>query len=436
MLLNLLLPAIAVSARVPYAVEPALSHATVVAAVRAGSAAALSSLRPADGGRGLVARCDYHMVRGEWFDYERLWHTAVTVDALVAASELLGNRSDLDAAAAAAGAWWASQAIASPPALRGLVNSTDVLFHGLGCLTDACDGTQDLSDVSDAAYGVFHLCARNATACGAADAAVTSALYQAEHMAVAGEPGMYWSVLNKSSAAPLTTDKRTQIEGSLFLQAAQRTSNEAHKRVLTAAFVAQADATVAYQDEYGLWMMWTPNDNVTGILHPRFNLWYATSLLDAFEATAKNATYLAASLKTALFYATRVQRRDGTVYYDTFVNGSALENDLCGSAVAFLLHLAVRLQPHVDAASRLTLAATARRSASWLLANQYSSAHSDPNLRGAFLELDWRHKDPWYAGPHSRVVIHRDLGTGFALPALSAYARTLKTDEGAPVAPR
>ena len=80
------------------------------------------------------------------------------------------------------------------------------------------------------------------------------------------------------------------------------------------------------------------------------------------------------------------------------------------------------------------------RSVSWLLANQYreshrqqilrtalmslllrtAATHPDPNLRGAFLEIDFRHK-PTYLGPHSKAVIHRDLGTSFALPALAAY---------------
>eukprot|EP01052_Picozoa_sp_SAG31_P020488 SAG31_NODE_1543_length_7944_cov_8.711281_6_plen_130_part_00 len=38
-------------------------------------------------------------------------------------------------------------------------------------------------------------------------------------------------------------------------------------------FMAQADTTVRFQDEHGLWMRWTPNDNSTGYLHPRYNLW-------------------------------------------------------------------------------------------------------------------------------------------------------------------
>ena len=63
---------------------------------------------------------------------------------------------------------------------------------------------------------------------------------------------------------------------------------------------------------------------------------------------------------------------------------------------------------------------TVTRSVSWLLANQYPADHPDKNLAGSFLELDFRHK-AYYLGPHSRAVIHRDLGTSFALPALGQY---------------
>jgi hypothetical protein len=48
------------------------------------------------------------------------------------------------------------------------------------------------------------------------------------------------------------------------------------------------------------------------------------------------------------------------------------------------------------------------------------SEHAHPSPAGAFLELDFRHKAT-YLGPHSRAVIHRDLGTSFALPALGEH---------------
>ena len=55
-----------------------------------------------------------------------------------------------------------------------------------------------------------------------------------------------------------------------------------------------------------------------------------------------------------------------------------------------------------------------------------ASRASDSILRAvlprgwASLEIDFRHK-PTYLGPHSKAVVHRDLGTSFALPALAAY---------------
>lgn len=406
--------------------EPLPSRGAVHAAILAGAGAAVASLRPAteaEGG-GLVAKCDYHLLRGEWYDYERLWHTGQTIRALVSASVVV-NKSSLVATATEAGRWWKAQQIQAPPALAGLMNSTDVVPRTLGCITDACNGTQDLGDVSDSAYGIFSLTAATGDA-SFADAASASALWQLQHMGIPGSPGLYWNVLNKSAEPPvpltgISQPFRTQIEGSLFLQAFKHT----HDSRLLYGFIAQADATVAHQDDYGLWMLWTPNDNATGYMHLRYNLWYAHSLVDAFEFT-RNETYLMAAVKTAIFYASTVQRSDGTMYYKSNVNGSVIENDICGSAVGFLLHLVLRLlqvpavianQPP-PAISRLRIAVT--RSVSWLLSNQYPPDHADPSLAGAFLELDFRHKAT-YLGPHSRAVIHRDLGTSFALPALSVY---------------
>ena len=228
---------------------------------------------------------------------------------------MLGNRSDLLTAATRAGNWWRAQKITSPPSIAGVVNSTDVLPTRLGCITDACDGVEDLSDVSDSAYGIFALTAATGDNTYA-DAASHSAVWQLEHMAVAGQPGLFWNMLNKSEGGrPLTgiaQPFRSQIEGSLFLQAYQHTKDEA----LLAGFIAQADATVGYQDEYGLWMLWTPNEISTGYLHPRYNLWYAFSLVDAYDTT-HNASYLDAAVRTARFYATSVQQPDGTIWYKT-----------------------------------------------------------------------------------------------------------------------
>ena len=412
--------------------DPLPSRDAVHAAIHNGAAAAAASLQPASEaeGGGLVAKCDYHLLRGEWYDYERLWHTGQTIRALVSASEVLNN-SSLAATAMEAGRWWKSQRIQTPPGLAGLMNSTDVLPSWVGCITDACNGTQDLGDVSDSAYGIFALTAATGDL-SFADAASASALWQLQHMGVAGRPGLYWNILNKSADPPaplkdISQPFRTQIEGSLFLQAFRHTGNLR----LRNGFIEQAEATVAYQDEHGLWMLWTPNDNSTGTLHLRYNLWYAHSLVDAYDLT-QNETYLTAAARTAVFYVSTVQRSDGTMYYETNVDGSAIENDICGSAVGFLLHLVLRLLrsraivAHQPSATLTALRLSVTRSVAWLLSNQYPPDHADPSLAGAFLELDFRHKAT-YLGPHSRAVIHRDLGTSFALPALGAYDAFCRT---------
>jgi hypothetical protein len=412
--------------------EPLPSRGAVLTAIQEGAAAAAASLQPASEieGGGLVAKCDYHLLRGEWYDYERLWHTGQTIRALVSASEVL-KKSSLTATAMEAGRWWKNQRIQTPLALAGLMNSTDLLPSFVGCITDACNGTQDLGDVSDSAYGIFALTASTGDS-SFADAASASALWQLQHMGVAGRPGLYWNILNKSAEPPsplkdISQPFRTQIEGSLFLQAFKHTGDPR----LHDGFIAQAEATVAYQDEHGLWMLWTPNDNSTGYLHLRYNLWYAHSLVDAYELT-QNETYLTAAARTALFYVSTVQRSDGTMYYETNVDGSVIENDICGSAVGFLLHLVLRLlqtraiAAHQPPATLAALRLAVTRSVAWLLSNQYPPDNADPSLAGAFLELDFRHKAT-YLGPHSRAVIHRDLGTSFALPALGAYDAFCRT---------
>eukprot|EP01052_Picozoa_sp_SAG31_P020487 SAG31_NODE_1543_length_7944_cov_8.711281_5_plen_250_part_00 len=206
------------------ALEPLPSRSAVHASLAAGARAAIHSLRAAAEG-GLVAKCDYHLIRGVWYDYERLWHTAQTIEALVRTSSVLAgaNRTSLLAAATAAGQWWSLQKITEPPSLAGVMNSSDVLPAELGCITDACDGAQDLTDVSDGAYGIFALSAAIGNS-HLADLATASALWQLEHMAVANQPGLYWNVLNKTAdpPAPITNGPkpfRSQIEGSLFLQA-------------------------------------------------------------------------------------------------------------------------------------------------------------------------------------------------------------------------
>ena len=243
------------------------------------------------------AKCDYHLLQGEWYDYEQLWHTGQLAAGLLAAQRTLQltNPAAVTDATLAAGKWWVSQAVTGPsssPTL-GLIQSIDRREGGFGCITDACGPTEDLTDVSDGSRAMFLL--TNWTGDGTyADAATASARWQLRHMKVSvpGDgginttKGLYYNVVNMTTGRPITAtpttlvaltpppslDKisRSNIEGSLFLDTCRHTGDQE----LCAAFLEQANASVLRQDHRsGLWMQWTPNDPSTGRFHPRFNTW-------------------------------------------------------------------------------------------------------------------------------------------------------------------
>ena len=74
---------------------------------------------------------------------------------------------------------------------------------------------------------------------------------------------------------------RPNNEGSLFLDMYEYTGNEEYKE----AFITLCNSLVDKQGPEGLWMDFMPNDKESGSVHPRFNLWYAESLIDGYELT-------------------------------------------------------------------------------------------------------------------------------------------------------
>ena len=88
----------------------------------------------------------------------------------------------------------------------------------------------------------------------------------------------------KKENSPFWPDKKEQNlydvarpnnEGSLFKDMYEFTGDKKYKKV----FINLCESLVEKQDEYGLWMDFMPNDKEEGTYHPRFNLWYAESLL-------------------------------------------------------------------------------------------------------------------------------------------------------------
>ena len=108
------------------------------------------------------------------------------------------------------------------------------------------------------------------------------------------------------------------------------------------AFLTLCESLVKTQGPEGLWMDFMPNSKEEGAYHPRFNLWYAESLIDGYDLTG-DKRYLEAARKTAEIYA-RAQESDGTIYYKNYLSGKKNRNSITGSAVAFAGIIWIRLE--------------------------------------------------------------------------------------------
>lgn len=155
-----------------------------------------------------------------------------------------------------------------------------------------------------------------------------------------------------------------------------------------------------------------PNKSDIGRIHPRFNLWYAESLLVAYELTNKEE-YRAAALRTARA-AQSWMTKEGIIYYTNYTDGRREVGSICGSAVAFagLLWLKCRQLGETDFDEYI------HRAARWLVQHQFPANHPDPNLQGLFLETWQKHQNN-----QTRLFV-RDIATAFALRFLAAYLLT------------
>ena len=277
------------------------------------------------------SRCDYHMIQGRWYDYEPPWHTGQIIYGLVEAYEITKNKKYLKAALKA-GAWWTSLEIKDHPVLKGMLNAT----HG--------DEIPYIifATISDGSAGLFRLSKLTKNK-HYADVATSAGDWMLRHMWDPENRVFYDCVDPKTGAvlkekSPFWPDKenqdifdvaRTNNEGSIFKDMYEHTQNKEYKDI----FIQLCESLLDYQDEYGLWMDFMPNDKESGYFHPRFNLWYAESLLEGYELTG-DKRYLEAAKKTAQFY-TKFQQNDGTFYYKNYVSGKINKKSICGSTVSF-----------------------------------------------------------------------------------------------------
>ena len=373
---------------------------------------------------------DYYISDGVWVDYEVHWHTGQLIWGLVEAGKVLGDEG-LIGDARWAGDWWVSTEYPQGHPFAGLVAAA----HGdkLGDLinwTTIADGTPGLFALSRATGDPVY-----------ADTATRSGRWLWDNTRVPeGTPNgeqLFYNIFNPDTGevyrdwdvhtqgvprdparaaeedVPVTRVARPNIEGFLFEDMCRHTGEE----IWCERFLAKADALIARQGEEGLWLEFEPNTADGGQVHPRFNVWNAEALLQAYEISG-DRKYLDAAARTAR-WAQRTMRHDGTMYYRTSVDGTSNRAEVTGSAVAFNGILMMRLKDY----GYDEFDDTVDTLATWLLNNRFASDHPDPNLAGAVLNMRQRSRD-------GRVsIIQRDVGSTFALRFLALYHRDLSGED-------
>ncbi len=356
------------------------------------------------------SRCDYNLLQGTWYPYEPAWHTGQIIFGLVEAYRITGTPEFLQHAKRA-GNWWLSLEIKDNPKLNGMVKS----IHGNGidliCFTTMSDGANGLFELWRASGDK-----RYASLPTRAGEWSLRHMYNAEHRMfydfvdpASGEVQKVWSPFWPDKKEQTLTDvARPNNEGYLFADMFEFTKKEEYKKV----FLDLCESLVEKQGPEGLWMDFTPNDKERGSFHPRFNLWYAESLIKGYELS-KDKRCLEAAKKTLSFY-TKYQRKDGAIFYENYLDGRSNENSPSGSTVAFAGMLWIRLFQHGFGDE---FKANIEKSLQWILNNRYSSVHPDPNLRGAVYNLRTRSRGG------KQWVVQRDVGTSFGLRFLATYYR-------------
>jgi hypothetical protein len=377
----------------------------IVAGIQSGSKYMTEVLLDKNG----KSKCEYSIVDGIWMDYEPAWHTGQLIYSLLQAHNVTGNKSYLKYAKKA-GDWWCGLQIKNHPVLNGMVKA----IHGSGIDYIV------FATVSDGTAGLFNLYKKTGIR-KYAEIPSMAGEWMVKNLYLPGE-GLCYDLVDpvtgevQKSRSAFWPDKEIQVlndvarpnnEGSLFLGVFRFTGDEKFRD----AFLNLSNSLVEKQGNEGLWMDFTPNDSRDHSIHPRFNLWYAESLLDAYDLTG-DKKYIRAALKTARMYQ-KLQQKDGTFFYTNYTDGTPPDrSSVSGSTVAFAGIIYLRLlKAGVGDAFKNNIETCCE----WLLRNQFPQNHPDPNLRGAFIETKVR------MSKGKSVVINRDLGTVFAVRFLCDY---------------
>ena len=359
------------------------------------------------------SRCDYNVMEGKWYPYEVPWHTGQAINALLAAYKETGNNAYLDAAKRA-GDWWASLEFkdSGPPALKGMLDAIhgDVLGDDFLVFATVSDGTPGIYELSRVTKDPKY-----------AEVATSAASWMLKNMYYPEKGVCYDNIDAKTGEvlkeySPFWKGKKNQklydvsrpnTEGYLFKDAYEFSHEEKFKK----AFINLCNSLIEKQGPEGVWMEFMPNFAAVHSFHPRFSLWYAESLIEAFKLTS-DKKYLESAAKTARVFA-KAQFDNGTIFYDNYTNGRAPDRgSSTGSAVAFagIVWIELSKEGYHEFDSSI------EKSVKWIIRNRYAFDHPDPNLRGAVLETRTRFKKDkvW--------LTNRDIGTSFGLRFLVDYA--------------
>jgi len=378
----------------------------VLTALKDGAEYAVNTLLDDEG----KSKCDYNVTEGKWYEYEPPWHTGQIIYGLIETYRVTGEEKYLEAAKRA-GDWWVSLLITDHPKLKGMVRAA----HG-----DAAGENIIFATVSDGTAGLFNLY-KETKEKKYAEVPTSAGQWMLDNMYVP-EYKVFYDCVDpvsgevKKENSPFWPDNknqelfdvaRTNNEGSLYKDMYEFTGDEKYKDL----FIDLCESLLEYQTPEGLWMRFMPNNHIVGNFHPRFNLWYAESLLEGYDLTG-DKRYLDAAKKT-LQYHIKFQKKSGTFYYKNFVNGKASDRgSICGSAVSFMGMLAIRM---VGYGVGDEFKESIERSANWVIKNRFGNDHPDENLQGAFINLRVRTKKGkiW--------ITQRDVGTSFGMRFLAAY---------------
>ena len=390
----------------PIIAQNDLSKEVVLQALIDGAEYSVNVLLDDDG----KSKCDYNVTEGKWYEYEPPWHTGQIIYGLVETYRVTGNDKYLEAAKKA-GDWWTSLLITDHPKLKGMIKASHA---------DQAGETIVFATVSDGTAGLFNLYQETKIR-KYGDVPTSAGKWMLEHMyvpeyrvfydnvdpvsgEVMKEESPFWP---ENETFELFDVSRTNNEGSLYKDMYEFTGDEKYKKI----FIELCESLLEYQTDEGLWMRFMPNNHIVGNFHPRFNMWYAESLLDGYDLTG-DRRYLDAA-KKAIIYQQSFQLSSGIFYYKNYVNGKDSDRgSICGSAVSFMGLLSIRL---VGYGVGDELMESIDQSAKWVIRNRFDNNHPDENLKGAFINLRVRNKKGkiW--------MTQRDVGTSLGMRFLASY---------------